>query len=704
VDALIISDLGGLELAKRHAPRVARHVSTQFGVINSATANALYALGADTVVLARETPLEDIRKIRANTPEELRIEAFVHGAMCVSFSGRCLLSNYLTGRDANRGQCAQPCRWKYHLVEETRPGQYFEISEDGGTFIMNSRDMRMIEHLPELLEAGVTSLKIEGRMKSALYVASAVKHYRDILDGAPETTTRADLETVFSRRTTPLYIHGHPDPRRPAPPDPPVIDPSALGHLGTPIGTVKRITRDREGRAWIRFHTNRALEKHDGLQFAQDGGKPFGFGITEMRTALSRRNCFSVPADTDVEILLPDSADQSLPPSLGEVFCSASNEMKRRFPIPSFRPAELSPGVPVDFTLSLAEDGISATAAPARAGWNPASVSIPGHLEKARDPSATPAAARKAFSKLGGTRWSFSGISVEDPHGLFAPPALLKDARRRLVAALDAALDESRAARIAAALAPSSDNANPSNLNLGPLRAEANRSNLNLPPSRGEVLKLRLDQPLPPDAADFAEIVVAIGHLPGREVEAALASRFASCAGRIRLALPVFTHEADFNALRSAVKHLMRAGFAKWEASDLAALRLLRALGATDITADWPLYSFNRAARALLAEMGVARTVVSPEMSAAAVAPLPVTTGAPHVEFLVRQSTPLFISLTRPAAEDPSRLTGLDGDSFTCYFSDGLWTTIRTEPRAFPRPSGDGVILRTDLSWDAPSV
>ena len=159
---------------------------------------------------------------------------------------------------------------------------------------------------------------------------------------------------------------------------------------------------------------------------------------------------------------------------------------------------------------------------------------------------------------------------------------------------------------------------------------------------------------------------MAIGHLPGREVEAALASRFASCADRIRLALPVFTHEADFNALRSAVKHLMRSGFAKWEASDLAALRLLRALGATDITADWPLYSFNRAARALLAETGVARTVVSPEISAAAVAPLPVITGAPPVEFLVRQSTPLFISLTRPAAEDPSHLIGLDGDSFTC--------------------------------------
>ena len=183
-DGLIIADLGVLELAKRHAPNVKKHVSTQLGVINSATANALYAMGADTVVLARETPLEDIRKIRANTPQDLRIEAFVHGAMCVSFSGRCLLSNYLTGRDANRGQCAQPCRWKYHLVEETRPGQYFEISEDGGTFIMNSRDMRMIEHLPELLEAGVSSLKIEGRMKSAYYTAVVTNAYRHALDDA----------------------------------------------------------------------------------------------------------------------------------------------------------------------------------------------------------------------------------------------------------------------------------------------------------------------------------------------------------------------------------------------------------------------------------------------------------------------------------------------------------------------------------------
>ena len=183
-DALILADLGAMALAKRYAPKLGLHVSTQLGVINSATAKVLYDMGADTVVLARETPLEDIRRIRENTPPELRLEAFVHGAMCVSFSGRCLLSNYLTGRDANRGQCAQPCRWKYRLVEETRPGQYFEIGEDGGTFIMNSRDMRMIEHLPELIEAGITSFKIEGRMKSAYYTAVVTNAYRHALDAA----------------------------------------------------------------------------------------------------------------------------------------------------------------------------------------------------------------------------------------------------------------------------------------------------------------------------------------------------------------------------------------------------------------------------------------------------------------------------------------------------------------------------------------
>ncbi|MBE6753338.1 MAG: U32 family peptidase [Ruminococcaceae bacterium] len=183
VDAFIISDLGVMRTAQRVAPNVPVHISTQTGVANHETATMLHELGATRVVLARELPLSEIAELRAKTPSSLEIEAFVHGSMCVSFSGRCLISNYLTGRDANRGQCAQPCRWKYALVEETRPGQYMPVMEDErGTHILNSRDMCMIDHIPELLDAGITSLKIEGRAKSSYYTGVTVNAYRCVLD------------------------------------------------------------------------------------------------------------------------------------------------------------------------------------------------------------------------------------------------------------------------------------------------------------------------------------------------------------------------------------------------------------------------------------------------------------------------------------------------------------------------------------------
>ncbi len=183
VDALIIADLGVMMLAKRTAPNLPVHISTQFGVVNKQTARELYNLGASRVVLARELTLEEIAEIRADTPADLGIEAFVHGAMCVSVSGRCILSNYMADRDANRGECAQPCRWTYALTESKRPGQYFPIyEEDGYSYILNSRDMRMIQHLDKLAVAGVDSLKIEGRAKTAYYVATITGAYRKALD------------------------------------------------------------------------------------------------------------------------------------------------------------------------------------------------------------------------------------------------------------------------------------------------------------------------------------------------------------------------------------------------------------------------------------------------------------------------------------------------------------------------------------------
>lgn len=185
VDAAIAADLGVISIIKEYAPKLAIHASTQTGTANYRTACELYKMGARRVVLARELSLKDIRIIRERIPEDMEIEVFVHGAMCVSFSGRCLISEYLTGRNANRGECAQPCRWGYYLMEEKRPNEFYKVFEDErGSYILNARDMCMIEHIDDLLEAGITSLKIEGRAKSAYYTALTVNAYRAAIDAA----------------------------------------------------------------------------------------------------------------------------------------------------------------------------------------------------------------------------------------------------------------------------------------------------------------------------------------------------------------------------------------------------------------------------------------------------------------------------------------------------------------------------------------
>lgn len=183
IDALIVTDIGVMVAAHRIAPKLELHVSTQAGVTNYLAANALYELGAKRVVLARELSLQALRDIRANIPEDMDIECFVHGSMCMAFSGRCLISNYMNGRDANHGECSQPCRWKYHVVEEKRPGQFFPVEEnDEGTFLFNSQDMCMLDHLDDVIDAGATSLKIEGRAKSAYYVAAMANAYKCAVD------------------------------------------------------------------------------------------------------------------------------------------------------------------------------------------------------------------------------------------------------------------------------------------------------------------------------------------------------------------------------------------------------------------------------------------------------------------------------------------------------------------------------------------
>lgn len=221
-DGLIISDPGVFTLAGEYAPSIERHISTQANNVNYLTYRFWYAQGAKRVVSARELSLVEIAELRANIPEDMEIESFIHGAMCISYSGRCLLSNYLTGRDANLGECTHPCRWKYYLTEETRPGEYLPIEEnERGTFIFNSKDLCMVDHIAEMAEAGIDSLKVEGRMKTALYVATVARAYRNAIDtffSDPEEykknigTYFEEITKCTNRRFTTGFYFGKPGP------------------------------------------------------------------------------------------------------------------------------------------------------------------------------------------------------------------------------------------------------------------------------------------------------------------------------------------------------------------------------------------------------------------------------------------------------------------------------------------------------------
>jgi putative protease len=220
-DALIIADPGVFTIARKICPEIEAHISTQANNTNYLTYNFWHEQGATRVVAARELSLAEIKELRGKIPEELEIEAFVHGAMCISYSGRCLLSNYFTGRDANKGACTHPCRWKYAVVEEQRPGEYLPVYEnERGTYIFNSKDLCMIEHIPEIIDAGINSLKVEGRMKTALYVATVARTYRKAIDDYLETEEKyranmewykAEIGKCTYRQFTTGFFFGKPD-------------------------------------------------------------------------------------------------------------------------------------------------------------------------------------------------------------------------------------------------------------------------------------------------------------------------------------------------------------------------------------------------------------------------------------------------------------------------------------------------------------
>ena len=643
-DGIIVQDLGVARLCRRHFPELNLHASTQLVAHNLEGVLALGELGFTRVVLARELSLAEIASISKRCGS-IELECFIHGALCYSLSGLCLFGAMEKGRSGNRGKCPYCCR-----MAHPAPGAPRAEGNEHLFYPFSMKDLRLGEDARKLVEAGVASLKIEGRMKSALYVASVTRHYREILDGSKRTVANSDLETVFSRRTTELYFNGSDSPSP--------IDSDSLGHLGTPVGTVKRVTRDREGRCWLRFHTARALEVHDGLQFdSMADGRHLGLGIREMRQAISRTPVFEVSAGTDVEIEVPED----FPVKTGErVYCSMSNDVKRMFPAPAYRPSDYPGTKNLDVRVTIAPEEISAAA---KCGGVEVEASVRGTFAAAKSPEKTYSAVEKAFSKLGETDYSLGSLNLVDTDRLFAPMGVLNDLRRDLVEKLDDARARSVADRAEKAL---SEDESPSAANV----------------PRRRTVKVRPDQKVP--SGEWDEVIVAVSEGSDDIRHSTAAATFGISA--IRLAMPVYTHEADLNKLRVMVKHLRREGFEKWEASDLATLKILKAAGITDITADWTLYAFNSQALAAVAELGVKRFVASPENTRENLQYL--AESGYDVEFLAQQSTPLFVSLTKPG----------DQSELAVFERDGLWVTTKRVPRTFDLP--EGVSTRIDLSWN----
>lgn len=656
-DGLIVQDLGVAAVCRRNFPHLRLHASTQMAVHNLEGVAALSRLGFARAVLARELTLEEVSYI-AKRRGAMELECFIHGALCHSISGLCLFSAMEKGRSGNKGVCAYCCRREF----ETSAGRTLRP--------FSMKDLRLGEDARRLAEAGVASLKIEGRMKSPLYVAAATSYYRAILDGKPGETPPDDTAIVFSRRTTKLHLDGIDDS---------AVDPGPPGHLGSPAGVVKRVAKDREGRAWLRFRTLRALERRDGLQFDIAGGKTRpGFSISAMRTALSRSNVFEVPAGTDVEILLPDPASAPWQAQLREgdtVYCAMSNAVKRAFPLPSYRPSDWPGRFAVDFRVSLSPTLATAEASCPALGIE-AKAEAPGAFEPAKDPGNATTTAKKAFSELGQGDFAPGDFTLSNHSGLFAPASVFKDLRRRLVAALQERRTAARDAKAEKALA---DHAA-----IAEKAAERYDTRSSHP---AKIIKLLPGAKIP--AGDWDETVLAIS-CDTDPAAVAAATENAGGPGKTRLALPVFTTDPAFGKMRVLVRRLVRDGFAKWEAADLATLSLLKACGAEDITADWSLYAPNVEALALLSSLGVRRFVASPENTPANVRAL--AESGFDIEFLAQQSTPLFISRTRPAETSLKDLA--------VFRRDGLWIATRRAPRLFETP--EGITRRYDLSWSPP--
>ena len=639
-DGIIVQDMGVARLVRKNLPQLRLHASTQLAVHNLDGAQQLAETGFSRVVLARELSLSEIETITRRSGIET--EVFIHGALCYSYSGLCLFSSHLLGRSGNRGHCAYCCR------------QPFRSDDGKETLPFSMKDFCAADHLRNLCAAGVSSLKIEGRMKGALYVAAVTDFYKKSLAGEMENPEQqlADIQTIFGRPSTDLYLsNAHTEP----------VDPVNDGHRGAQIGTVKTVAN-----GWLIFHSNRALQKHDGLKVETAGTHPFGFAADQMRLASDpeNKNHFELPADKEIALRLPLDAPHLVKGA--PIFCSFSQAVRQRYSFSAPRPGQYRQRRPVDIhvfqtlpVLSSVEGGnIKLTAS---ADGAQSELVLPGPFEPAHQPEKSAEAIRKCFEKLGDTDWQLNELTLDGP-AVFVPMSVLNEARRQLIA------DFSKVWKHEHLNPPRPAGTPPEEGSLNsPLHGRGGRSEAT--PGVGRIrwsVKSRSFHLL----ENIDEFVLEVDPTQPEEIEKALAFY----SDKLRLALPVIIRETEVAAFKELIDSLPHQH--KWEAANLGGLHLLK--GKQDVTADWPLYTLNTQAAQQWREQGIQQFVLSPEDQAENLSPLIDELGDAAI-VPVYQHTPLMISATQPAASG-TRLVDRSNRAFRVERNGKQFVTVNEVP------------------------
>ena len=662
VDALIVQDLGVARIALDHFPDLALHGSTQMAIHNAQGAKILRELGFRRVTLARELTIEEIAEITAES--SIQVEIFIHGALCYSYSGLCLFSSQLRQRSGNRGRCTYPCRDAFRIKSPSPAGD-----TGHAMFPFSMKDLALPEHVGVLHDAGVASLKIEGRMKSPLYVAATTRLYRGILDGTlgkdERTEIEDDIRTIFSRPWTKLYVLSRYDHD--------AVDSETVGHRGTRIGSVEAVIKGSPDR--LRFKSSRAIEKHDGIQIdLSEQGRPYGFAVDRLGYG-SASNAIEAPAGSLVEIGLPD--DHPAIPVGAAVYCSSSQAAKRRYKYDRPKPGEFKTRNVVNVCASLEKGKLTITVSP-RGDLALCAVTreFMGDFEQSRDPKAMEEAFRAAFSKLGDTNLELGTVEFRNSAGLFVPVSRLNAWRREICKAVEQTIEAERR-RLADRIAEKYQ---------GPTSFGAAKHETGMTWSIKTDKLSHLSGFMADDWAGIGEVVVDIGNESGESLLAGLEELEARVGrNRIRLALPIITRCWEVLDLQAKIKRLLDDGWLNWEAGNLSAWEFLRTLDGNNesslhVTADWSLNVFNRAAALELRQLGARRFVLSPEDGIENMTVLAARLGE-KVTAVAYQDTPLFISESCPKAN----LKGCGKKDDSC--------TQREEPMRLMSSGGDEVLV-----------